>query len=364
MLETIREFARARLQESGEADEIADRHAGWILGLAEQGDEEMEAAGNTLADERPDERWFDRLDEEYPNVRSALRFLLDRRDSARAARLGYAVRAYWLRRDRAPEGVRWMEEALARLGADDPIVEARALYALGMLAFFANQPDKAETAFERTLELGDRIEDPRLAAATYTGLGNVARARGDLREARRRYEQGRTLIQGLGDRSAVYHHLHLLGELVRDTGDISRGRELLTQALTEARALGQPGAEANTIHSLADLALDEGDLAGATRHYREALELFVELRSTRSVAYCFAGLACVAARERRCTRAGRLWGAVERIEESPGARMLEYERERYEREMEALAGEEFSAAVAAGRRLELEQAVDEALAGG
>src|SRR3712207_2235014 len=36
MLETVREFALARLEESNESDKYRRRHAGWCLNLAEQ----------------------------------------------------------------------------------------------------------------------------------------------------------------------------------------------------------------------------------------------------------------------------------------------------------------------------------------
>jgi hypothetical protein len=50
----------------------------------------------------------------------------------------------------------------------------------------------------------------------------------------------------------------------------------------------------------------------------------------RHCAYCLAGLACVAARQRDATTAGRLWALAERTEHEIGFLILGAERRRYE----------------------------------
>lgn len=63
-LETVREYAQARLAESGEQETIRTRHLGFYLTLAS----EVRAALD-----RPDRTaWLDRLEEAHPNVRAAL----------------------------------------------------------------------------------------------------------------------------------------------------------------------------------------------------------------------------------------------------------------------------------------------------
>src|SRR5439155_12565895 len=60
LLETVRLYARERLDEAGEASALAERHARWALALAEA------------------ERSSPRLDRDAANVRLALDTLLDR----------------------------------------------------------------------------------------------------------------------------------------------------------------------------------------------------------------------------------------------------------------------------------------------
>ncbi|HEY0070220.1 MAG TPA: NB-ARC domain-containing protein, partial [Chloroflexia bacterium] len=64
MLETIHEYARERLAESGEAQEVSERHARYFLDLVEKAEPEL--SGDEQAS------WLRRLEDEYANIRAAL----------------------------------------------------------------------------------------------------------------------------------------------------------------------------------------------------------------------------------------------------------------------------------------------------
>ena len=61
MLETIREYARGKLEESAEAERLARRHLAYYLALAEDVDERSKVGEYELG----------RLEEERDNLRSA-----------------------------------------------------------------------------------------------------------------------------------------------------------------------------------------------------------------------------------------------------------------------------------------------------
>jgi tetratricopeptide (TPR) repeat protein len=268
-----------------------------------------------------------------------------------------ALRAFWLRRDRAPEGLAWTREALA---CGDAGAEARAAghYAHAQLAFFTSDFVAAEESAREVLDYARRQNDPHAVAAAYGSLGRIARSQGDLARARRLFEQALDSDRESGDRNAVYGDLHQLGEIARDTGEYDRAEELLGQALAAARVVGRPNQIASTVHSLADLALDQADWDAATSRYRESLVIFEELGARAGVAYCLAGLASVAARNGDVARAGVLWGAAQGIEGQIGYRILPFERRRYERMVEAVQGPVFDAAVEEGRAMPMAAAIE------
>jgi len=80
MLETVHEFAREKLQESGEAEEIKRVHARYFLTLAEKANPKLKGA-NQL-------QWLERLEAEHDNMRAALSSASERDEAEVALRLG------------------------------------------------------------------------------------------------------------------------------------------------------------------------------------------------------------------------------------------------------------------------------------
>ena len=105
MLETIREYGRAVLRESGEEAHFQRRHRDWYLGLAGQ----MHRAWFG-----PDQAsWFARMRTEHPNIRVALQFCLDRPDEAVSGmRIAAALGDFWRANGLISEARRWFERFL------------------------------------------------------------------------------------------------------------------------------------------------------------------------------------------------------------------------------------------------------------
>jgi predicted ATPase len=105
MLETIHEFAREKLQESGESEVVGRAHTEYFLALAEEA--ELELVG-------PDQvSWMDRLEAEHDNLRAALSRSPEAGDSGSALRIGAAVWHFWVVRGHFSEGRRWLAAGLS-----------------------------------------------------------------------------------------------------------------------------------------------------------------------------------------------------------------------------------------------------------
>jgi predicted ATPase len=98
MLETIHEFAREKLKESPEAEQMKRLHARYFLALAEEADPELRGA-NQL-------QWLERLEAEHDNMRAALSWASERKEAEVALKLGGALSLFWLLRDYHSEGRR------------------------------------------------------------------------------------------------------------------------------------------------------------------------------------------------------------------------------------------------------------------
>ena len=88
-----------RLAESGEADEICERHALYYLALAEEAEPNLARAGHR--------GWFRRLDAERGNFRRAIAWTIERGETVLALRYAAALWRYWRQRGEFTEGRRW-----------------------------------------------------------------------------------------------------------------------------------------------------------------------------------------------------------------------------------------------------------------
>src|SRR5215213_6950778 len=145
MLETVHEFAREKLGESEEAEEIKRLHAEYFLTLAEEANPELKGANQR--------QWLERLEAENDNMRAALSWASQRDEAGVAMRLGGALWRFWSVRGYYSEGRRWLEAALAMDGRVSPGSRAMALAGAGSLASVQGDFDRAKEACEEGLEL-------------------------------------------------------------------------------------------------------------------------------------------------------------------------------------------------------------------
>src|SRR5918996_1323509 len=108
MLETIREYARRRLEEEGEAKATLHRHAEYFLDLADASEPYL-----TGPDQAP---WLDRVEREHENLQAALRWSAERGDIDRAQDAAASVWRFWHLRGQMAIGRAWLERLVALPG--------------------------------------------------------------------------------------------------------------------------------------------------------------------------------------------------------------------------------------------------------
>jgi predicted ATPase/class 3 adenylate cyclase/Tfp pilus assembly protein PilF len=292
MLETIHEFAREKLQESGEAEEVRRQHAEHFLALAEEADPALEGPQQPV--------WLERLEEEHDNIRAALSWSLGQgQDAELALRIGAALGWFWYLRGYLGEGRRWLEEALAKSSPAPRAERARALHRVSWLAFVQDDLVRAVGAGEEGLELegvelfragsGDSAAADlrRALAMAVVNRGEDERATGLLKESLALSREAGS-IRG----TAISHWG--LGVRYSLGGDIGRAREFLEEALTLSRKAGDPWSIAGILAHLGDAFLRQGDLKRATASSEEAVAMLRELKNRDYLADALDNLGWVA----------------------------------------------------------------------
>ncbi|HTA00463.1 MAG TPA: LuxR C-terminal-related transcriptional regulator [Streptosporangiaceae bacterium] len=290
LLDTIREYAAARLTASGEQKELRHRHAQYMLGLAE-----AVVAQAFLRNGQP---WSQQVQMYYDiageqaNFRSALAFCLDIRDAENGLRLCSALRSPWVVQGDVAEGVSWFGRFLALDEWVPAGVRARALMLGAELAFeHQDYPGAARTAQAAVAMCtayaaacpagGLRI----LALISLrAGLADEALARADAAIAAAR-QHGDEWEEGLAE-SARATILARGGRLA----DAQSAFEVALDLLTGNNGWGV----AHALYGFGSLARARRDNAGALRHFRSALEIFRQIGARTEMARCLAGIGWVA----------------------------------------------------------------------
>ena len=225
LLETLREYARERLDGSGETDEYALRHARWYL-------ERLEDNFPTMRDLHTGDliTWF--VSEE-DNLRAMLTVLTARSPSeaARAARLLYP---YWKSRGAYSEVRQRFRPILEHPDVPDRSV-AELFGLLSDVELLVGDLDASEATARESL----RLAEPGSAVRMYAllGLTIVAVARGELEEAVR---LGREVLEGIDafdDRRRIMTRVDV-ASVFRDAGLREEARTMYAQVSDEARRRG------------------------------------------------------------------------------------------------------------------------------
>jgi predicted ATPase/class 3 adenylate cyclase len=360
MLETIHEFAREKLKESGEAEEIKRAHAEFFLALTEEAEPELTG---------PDQAsWFRRLEAEHDNVRVALSWALGGGDAELGLRLFGALMYYWSYRGHLSEGASWIEQALhGNRGASVP-VRAKVLRTAGVLANDQGDHERSESFLEESAALYREIDDKRGLARALNNLGNNVADGGDWRRAEALYQESVDLARELRDKERLSQAVNNLGWAALCQEHYERATEALEEGLAVAQSQGDQGLVGAIDLNLGWVALGQGDDARASALFGEALERFRMLEDPLNIAECLEGFAGLAGAQGEGERAARLYGAAASLRKSLGAPLLPGDRPRYERQLSAarslVAEDVWEAAWLEGHAMTLDQAVSYALGEG
>jgi predicted ATPase len=324
LLTTIREYALARLAETGQADPARRRHLGHYLTVAARARAGLHGPGHGAAAAR--------IHAALPDIGAALEWAHDQ--AARpgpggdpgcldqALQLAAAAAPAWQNRGSLAEGTHHLDRLLAadaQLGAAAPRTRAAALLEAAVLACF----------------------------------------RGDTATATARAGQSLALFQALGDPGGQSRARRYLGEAALTAGDYPAAWPHFTAQLTLARA-------ATVLASLAELARDSGRAARARALYQQALRVHQHTGNTRQIAFHLEGLAGVAALDQQSETALTYLGAAQALRDASGGPQLPAEQAILTRllgpQLARLPQADQDAALAGGRTRPLAGIIAQALA--
>ncbi|HEU5417593.1 MAG TPA: LuxR C-terminal-related transcriptional regulator [Streptosporangiaceae bacterium] len=305
MLETIREYAAARLADSGEDHEVRARLRDYTLRVAEHSMNVGMALVPAPWSARVDV--FRRFDADAGNAREVLAWCLAEGDVSTGLRICTAIRPCWIVRGLFAEGAEWMDSFLAAglsgvpAGVHGPALVGRAQLALG------SDPQRARAWATEGLELCRGAGDRFWTATALNLLAEAALHTGQAEEAVARADEALGSARQAGDQWNEGYALGTRAAAAGVQGGLREAQECAEAALAVMTEIDQQWGSARALLGLGDLARLNGDLAGARRHNEAALSILREVDARPQIARCHAGLGRIA------MDAGDLPGAREHL---------------------------------------------------
>jgi len=358
MLETLREYALARLTASGEESATRRAHAAYFLIMAEDGAPHI-AGGVEQA------LWLERFFAEHDNIRAALGWLTRTGNAEWGLRLARSLSQFWIEHAHPTEGREWIA-ALLKLPGGSALMRMLAMVVAYTLCNRQGDYAPALKGIRESLalarELGDRaniagclnglavtesllgnysaakescteafrawedLGEPASASRVLSNLADICKAEGDYARARSLHEQAFSRFRASGDRSGMAWSLNHQGDVARAQGDIPAARRVYEQGLAIFRELNDGQGVASSLLDLGRLASEEGDHIRAQTLFAESLRLSRQLGRKWDVAGVLEELARSAARQAAWERALRLAGAATALRERIGAPLAPIEK--------------------------------------
>jgi predicted ATPase/class 3 adenylate cyclase len=353
MLQTIREYASERFEQTAGAEEVRRAHAEFFLEFA------REAEATERGPDAPE--WDRRLHRELSNIRAALSWAASA-EPVLGLDLASALWQFWTNHSYLDEargwvGQTWSDDAPVRL-------RLRALRLLGALAAETGDASELAAISRRRLRLARETDDPQHIAGAVTGLGIAAGLQGDLARARRLHEKAVEIAR----ESCLPPHPFVVNVAVvaLRQGDLIRARQLAEEALADARAAGDEFRVAQTMSNLGDILFAEGRPRESAALFAESLKRVRRIGSERWIPVVLVRAARLAAGIGRQRDASRLLGAADALSEAAGSRRMSAYDDFYASATDAaraaIGDAEFASLRSIGRELEEDAAVELALA--
>ncbi len=292
MLDTIREYAAARLTETDEAELFQHRLRDYVVVEAEQSAEVGMAQVAAPWSRRVE--LFRRYDTDADNITQVLNRCLADGEAEAALRLCVAVRSVWLVRGSFAEGIEWLDSFLSIGGADVPAgIRGAGLVERAQLTL-SRDPAAAGPDAAEGLALCRAAGDDFGTAAALNLLGEIALHTGRTDEVAGWTEQALAVARHAKDEWNEGYALGTQSAAAALGGRLREAAELASAAIDIMRGIDQQWGVARSLLGLGDLARLRHDPDDASRHYMQALPILTELGTRPETARCLAGLGRVA----------------------------------------------------------------------
>ena len=407
LLETIRQYAREKLLESGKGEEIRNTHLHYFLQIAETAEPNLESFEYL--------KWSAKLNTEYDNIRVALEWALAKNIEA-ALRFVGALPFFWMTQGYSAEGYRWALEVLERAKShavqeidmtnEQLAIRARALLALSRMATDLGDNETTRSTAIESVALSRKSGDKQTLSYALAQLASGKANLGEVAEAYTLAQEALAIAREHGNSPALGFSLVMMAQLVAIAiQDFEAALAYGEEAIAVSEAGGNRWGSSMTIFGLGFFARSVGDYDQARSRFRACLPVFLEfgdkhrinmiqselahieretgqyrqaipmyretilewqrLGHRAAITHQLECFAFIAKAQEQPERAAKLFGAAEALREKINIAMTPQERIEYDREITDLRAnmdeKAFASHWAEGRSMRMDDAIEFAL---
>lgn len=277
MLETIREYARERLVESGEAAAIQRRHADLFLALAEKVEPQLRSGEREIG--------LRQLEAEHDNLRAALAWSQTADEGEICLRMAGSLSWFWYLGGHWSEGRGWLESALALTEAGSSMaLRVKAVLGVGILAAGQGNSAVARPRLQESTAQFRKLGDKRGLAYALAFLGLLTSWHDDPTVPRSILEESVALFQELGDQWGLALALGFLGNTLSELNDYEAAQSHAEHSVALFRELGDKWGLTLSLMNRGHIALRRRDDAAARSWLEESLAISRGLGDTPFIA--------------------------------------------------------------------------------
>ncbi|GDX39774.1 hypothetical protein LBMAG21_00660 [Armatimonadota bacterium] len=258
MLETIRQYAYQKLQESGDYEPLSKRHFQYFLALVSKHQND-----DTLPD--------------YNNVLAAIEWCLsESEDVGNALKMHYEASMFWGGYGGWQEGRNYLARLRNRFWERmSQEQKAQALHMEAIITLRQGFTDISKELCYQALEIRKSVGNPHQILASRDLLGVVHLRSGDFETAYSLFEEGLALhIQITPNKAFVAGCYHNMGRVRLAQRDLDAAWELEEKGLSIYRSLDKVGGAGLCLGILGEIATLRGDFALANQLFDESILLF------------------------------------------------------------------------------------------
>ncbi len=300
-LETIRQYARENLLESGETQATRQKHLAYFLAFTEAKGLQTLGASQNVA--------LKQLDAEYENIREAIGWAIETGQMEEATQISNALfPLYWWSRALFQEAYERMMLILNHPATTkEKLIRAQALIFAVFYAeaAFANwDPRQTKAMMEEAIEIAGLagVEGDYYLWMAY-GIWGYFMIGKDNAGAEKALDMGLAIARKLNNKIALGNTLQWQGLLAVEQKDYSRAQESANEAIGLFREIGEHWGLARSLEVIGSVFYWQGDYAEAQRYFEEALAIYRNLAARPNLIHVLGYLGQISALSARYVQA-------------------------------------------------------------